>query len=108
MKKYLVLSFTSIVVLFAACKKSENDANQFKDDFYTGCMQSIKNSAGKMYNYELSKDYCNCVTKTVLPKLSEQEIKQISDPNNQTVQNKINQLIEPCLQDYLNKTEDLE
>ena len=106
MNKYLAFCFALFVLV--SCKKTNSEAEQFKVDFYTGCMQSIKNSAVNLYNFELSKDYCNCVTATVLPQLSEDEIQQVSSVNNEQIQNKINQLVEPCLQDYLNKSKSLE
>jgi len=107
MKKHITIS--SIFLLFiVSCKNSEEKKDTIESDFYEGCMQSIKKSAGSVYNFKLSQEYCNCVTQSVLPKLNSDEIKQISEPNNQNVLEKINTLVEPCLQHYLTKSESLE
>jgi len=110
MQKIFYILFGAVLLL-SSCKKQENidiKEKQFKAEFYASCIASIKKSGGDLFNQELAASYCSCVIETVLPHLSETEIAQISENNNLAVQTKINELVEPCLQDYLNKIESLE
>ena len=104
MKKIYVLF--SIAFALMSCNNEKGSANTdaARKQFLNECMAAVKKNVTASFNDTLAKEYCNCTADKVLPQLSQRELVDLGFGENPELQQRVLNMVQPCLEDYVNKS----
>lgn len=99
--KHTFLILTAIVLLSCNQEKGSANTDAARKQFINECMASVKNNVKQGYNDTLAKQYCNCTADKVLTELSQKELVDLGFGEDPELQQRVQQMVQPCLDNYL-------